>query len=355
MDSTLTHTSDPEFSAPVHLPTVTISKTEHDKLLATAEKYANLCRNLRKGGMKEEVLELLIQDDQLSTEDDRTTTYSTTDQMSDGGAYLTPDTSVSQEYNPKTNSNNEYINKDLLYETSGKFEVYDGYNFPRPTFSQQFYKNEAKRTVQLSNLPEGVTHADLTNVVRGGLLLDIFLRRNDHTASISFLEEQHAQDFFRHVKRHDLYIRGKRVDIRWSDRQFTLYPHIASKIASGATRNLVLHKCQAEHTEQAIRDDLEHIHNLIVISIKFKDGNAHISTNSVHNASFARTCMMSRLTYKGFKIDWDADECDIPLPVSPHTLRKVQNAKKQDPRPSNPFSVLGTEDSNSDDTDEYDD
>ncbi|RAL67531.1 hypothetical protein DID88_008286 [Monilinia fructigena] len=28
---------------------------------------------------------------------------------------------------------------------------------------------------------------------------------------------------------------------------------------------------------------------------------------------FARTCMMSRSTYRGSKIDWDDDECAAPL------------------------------------------
>ena len=77
--------------------------------------------------------------------------------------------------------------------------------------SRPQYEKFAKRTVLLFNLPEGVTHADITNVVRGGMLLDIYLRTHDRAASISFLEEVNAQEFYHHVKRHDLYIRGKRV------------------------------------------------------------------------------------------------------------------------------------------------
>jgi hypothetical protein len=67
-------------------------------------------------------------------------------------------------------------------------------------------------------------------------------------------------------------------------------------------------------TEERIRDHLDHIHNLAVIDIYFKNGDAHISTNSIHNALFARTCMMSRTTYKGTKIEWASDECAVPLP-----------------------------------------
>lgn len=62
----------------------------------------------------------------------------------------------------------------------------------------------------------------------------------------------------------------------------------------GATRNLVIRKCSPMHTEEAIRDDLEHIHNLVVVRVSFDGQNTYISTNSVHNAIFARTCMMSR-------------------------------------------------------------
>lgn len=60
----------------------------------------------------------------------------------------------------------------------------------------------------------------------------------------------------------------------------------------GATRNMVVRSTNTRHTEESIRADLEHIHNLVVINVKFTGQDAHISTNSVHNAMFARTCMM---------------------------------------------------------------
>ena len=74
----------------------------------------------------------------------------------------------------------------------------------------QFLRN-TKRTIQLSNLPEATTHGDVTDAVKGGMLLDIFLRTQDRAASISFLDGNAANDFFRYAKRNDLYIRGKRV------------------------------------------------------------------------------------------------------------------------------------------------
>jgi len=182
-------------------------------------------------------------------------------------------------------------------------------NDSQPKSSRPQYDKYAKRTVLLCNLPDGTTHSDITSSVRGGMLLDIYLRSHDRSASISFLEEAHAQEFYRHVKRHDMYIRGKRVsnpwyyqdflltskvDIRWNDRQFILPGHVANKISIGATRNLVIRNRTPKHTEDAIRDDLEHIHNLVVISVLIDGQNVYVSTNSVHNSMFARTCMMSR-------------------------------------------------------------
>jgi hypothetical protein len=76
----------------------------------------------------------------------------------------------------------------------------------RPRFDRQ-----CTRTVQLMNLPEGTTHADITAVVRGGILLDIFVRTHDRSATVSFLNAMDARAFFDHVRRNDLYSRSKRV------------------------------------------------------------------------------------------------------------------------------------------------
>ena len=57
----------------------------------------------------------------------------------------------------------------------------------------------------------------------------------------------------------------------------------------------MIRRCDSSHTEESIREDLEHIHNLAVLGVDFNSGNCFIKTNSVHNAMYARTCMMSRL------------------------------------------------------------
>ncbi|PWY84626.1 hypothetical protein BO94DRAFT_536204 [Aspergillus sclerotioniger CBS 115572] len=167
----------------------------------------------------------------------------------------------------------------------------------------------AQRTVMIRNLPDRVTHREIVAAVRGGALLHIYLRAREHIASVSFVEESAARDFLLHTKTYGLYMAGKRVEVGWNDRQFYLPPYVRVKINNGASRNLVIYNVQPNVTEWVIRKDLEHIHNLIVIAVKFKNGNAYISTNSVHNALFARSCMMSRFMYKGMKIGFYADEC----------------------------------------------
>lgn len=119
----------------------------------------------------------------------------------------------------------------------------------------------------------------------------------------------------------------------WSDRQFYLPPYVRAKINGGASRILVIHNAHPCITEQLIRKDLEHIHNLIVISVRFKGGNVYISTNSVHNALFARSCMISRRTYKGMRIWFCPDECAGPL-AGPINLPK----KTMNPSPTKPAS-----------------
>ena len=68
-----------------------------------------------------------------------------------------------------------------------------------------------QRTILIRNLSDRVTHKDIVDVVRGGALLDVYLRGNDKSASVSFVEGAAARAFMNYAKRNDLYIRGKRV------------------------------------------------------------------------------------------------------------------------------------------------
>lgn len=68
-----------------------------------------------------------------------------------------------------------------------------------------------RRTIVLKNLCDRITHKDVVTVVRGGSLLDVYLRPQDRSASVSFVESTAAEEFLAYVKRNDVYIHGRRV------------------------------------------------------------------------------------------------------------------------------------------------
>ena len=82
---------------------------------------------------------------------------------------------------------------------------------PEPRNEKQQYARAEQRTLVLKNLSERVTHKDIVDIIRGGAVLDIYLRANERTASVSFVEGTAAQNFMNYAKRNDIYIHGKRV------------------------------------------------------------------------------------------------------------------------------------------------
>lgn len=118
---------------------------------------------------------------------------------------------------------------------------------------------------------------------------------------------------------------------------------MANKIASGASRNLVIRGATGKLTADQIRDHLDHIHNLVVVDIQFRNHDAYISTNSIHNALFARTCMMSRTAYKGLRIDWCPDECAAPVPSFSSKTHTAAPSIPMKPMPiTNRYTLLDT-------------
>ena len=73
----------------------------------------------------------------------------------------------------------------------------------RPPFPQ-----DDQRTILFTNLSDRTTHQDLVKIIRGGRLLDIYIR-NDRSATVSFVEG--AREFLAYAKRNDFYIHAKRV------------------------------------------------------------------------------------------------------------------------------------------------
>ena len=82
-----------------------------------------------------------------------------------------------------------------------------------PRTEKKRYARDEQRTIMVKNLSDRATHKDIVNFIRGGLVLDIFLRTNDRTASISFVEGSAAQEFMSYVKKKDIYVHGKRVSL----------------------------------------------------------------------------------------------------------------------------------------------
>ncbi|KFY82207.1 hypothetical protein V500_10727 [Pseudogymnoascus sp. VKM F-4518 (FW-2643)] len=381
------HSSGVDHSTPTDLSMVTIPKSDYDGLLTSSREYgmppsqaSTPDSKLYQCRAAQDLLCIskftpkpILVSDETPINAQGSTTHTAPGCTPDPPLTRAQESPTTYGFGPSYN--NENANKYANYgshmvghtskavEYSGQFDdIYspnegqDGYfnngnNRAEVGRDGQFLRN-TKRTIQLSNLPEAATHADVTDAVKGGMLLDIFLRSQDRAASISFLDGNAANNFFRYAKRNDLYIRGKRVAISWSDRHFTLANHVAHKIGMGATRNIVIRSASTRHTDESIREDLDHIHNLIVVSIKFVDRDAHVSTNSVHNAMFARTCMMSRSKYKGCKIEWDIDECAAPIPVpKPRPVQKENNPPKAK-APINRFALLNMDGATDNSTDE---
>jgi hypothetical protein len=68
-----------------------------------------------------------------------------------------------------------------------------------------------QRTIEIRGLPERAIHRDVTDAIRGGAILELYLRYHDRSARVSFIEPSAAQEFLNRAKRHDIYIMGKRV------------------------------------------------------------------------------------------------------------------------------------------------
>lgn len=144
----------------------------------------------------------------------------------------------------------------------------------------------------------------------------------------------------------------------WNERQFILPGYVANKIGIGATRNLVMRNVHPNITEERIREDLDHIHNLVVVGVTFEKGDCFIELNSIHNALFARSCMMSRGTYKGMRIEWSIDECAQPLPKTQPIARRDNRSPAPPKKPNagfNRFQMLGLDDTEGETSDEDDD
>ena len=90
------------------------------------------------------------------------------------------------------------------------FEKDDGFLMPGRADKPYYARNE-QRTLLIKGISERTTHKDIVSFIRGGTLLDVYLRSNERSASVSFVEGSAAQEFMAYAKKNDIYVHGKRV------------------------------------------------------------------------------------------------------------------------------------------------
>lgn len=132
---------------------------------------------------------------------------------------------------------------------------------------------------------------------------------------------------------------NEQVEVFWADRQRYMPGHIEHKIVRfGASRNLVIRFPKEGMTPENVRDDLEHIDRLELVEIRMLEGrHLLVCTNDIGLAVVARTCMCSRLIYKGSRVDFFPDECGEPLP---QVVQRPRGVEVQCPSPKKSFNSL---------------
>ncbi|KAI9934671.1 hypothetical protein MW887_000288 [Aspergillus wentii] len=316
---------------------------------------AKLKDSLLNGGLSQETLDILIYGSQppppkpYQQGDEHSTRHVGSNSPTQLNGSKTVD--EYQEYSYHDEDDDEEEDGVIISQNSDEKDDYDDSSRSGGSYTA----STGQRTILIRNLPDRAFHQDIVDAVRGGALLHIYIRSRERTANVSFVEETAAQEFLQHTKTYGLYLAGKRVEVSWSERQFYLPPYVRAKINNGASRNLVINNVNPNMTESHIRNDLEHIHNLIVISVRFQQGNAYISTNSVHNALFARSCMMSRFVYKGTRIGFYPDDCAEPLPQMPIVSKKdmLQVPPKKPVSALNRFHLLSLDGTEEEESDSY--
>lgn len=300
------------------------SNADDQKKIAATE-YKNLVDALVIAGTPLESIKILVQSSEIlapaAGEDDQTT-----------------EEDASESENTHLSSRNDSFDND-----SGHYSLTNVVSLPTPSpsgeeiisgdegadlekmgVSKQLGHVHRGRSVLLRGIPKSASLRDVCKIVRGGMILNLFLRPHQNTAHVSFVNPQAAEDFLLHADRTDLYVKGRKIMASWDKRPCYLNKGLAQRIQrDGATRNLVVRFPRPEITAALILDDLEHIHRLEVLEVHFRDGHAWISLNGIRQSITARSCMLSRLRYRGCRIDFWPDECD----QSPPTTR--QQASEQ--------------------------
>ncbi|KAI1212283.1 uncharacterized protein F4807DRAFT_365397 [Annulohypoxylon truncatum] len=348
----------PESDSVVCLP-----KNEYDGFLQIQNQYANLVHNLLASGMPPEHVWNLAKDTAHSSAcvslGARTTLspqiahvpsqQKVISVLSDHERVDNAESNIAYPPSP-TNTDSRSERHITSFNSIHTIEQKSNSNDHR----EYIYPLKAKRSVVLEGIPVGATCWDVTSAIRGGALVEFTMIAARRMAIVSFVSHESAARFFEHSKKRGFYVNNVKVPLRWSERQYTIPSYISNKAESGTTRNLVVKACRSRITEDRIRQDLEHIHRLVIINIDWIDDDCHIKTNSIQLAIYARTCMMSRSEYHGLQIGWDNDECDQPLTIPREDMltkswRPQLNGDITAPKIQNRFSTLEVEGNEYDD------
>ncbi|TQW00092.1 RNA recognition motif containing protein [Cordyceps javanica] len=328
-------------SLPLHRSQIRIDRSEYDRLLIVASKYENLCQHLIRGGIDADILSKNYgpgnhENDSLNSHvspDDGYADSSRTSTIvnyrggsySAGGSVFVVNTQ-SGLIASENGSESEFFVESISSNDQGSLSPNDPASVVATRHS---YEPNARRTLQLGNLPPQTSLADIVSVVRGGPIVDIYLNIKKMQAVVSFVHGEHSWKYYNYAQETGVCIRGSVVS-----------PYVCQQLRGGASRNLVVRHYDRRITADSIRADLEHIHNLSVIGIEFSGLDCYIGINSITAASFARTCMMSLYSpYRGSRIEWAPDECmqslaELKSKTSVHTPVDLAKAN------TNRFSLL---------------
>ncbi|UPX14208.1 uncharacterized protein EKO05_0004697 [Ascochyta rabiei] len=226
------HTSGHEFELAHNLfNNVTISQAEHNRLQQCTRDYNLLKSALFRGGLTAETLNTLLASEGDATNDSTSlrsqsaektfarpsTIPVTVTAFHKGTSPSSDDTGTGSElldlpqsrplYRAYSTDQHEVYMDNYAQEDDEQEQV-EGYGHERDR--RKRIPVHDQRTILITNLADRTTHKDLVGVIRGGQLLDIFLR-SDRAATVSFVEG--AANFLAYVKRNDIYLHAKRVSI----------------------------------------------------------------------------------------------------------------------------------------------
>ncbi|OQV06770.1 hypothetical protein CLAIMM_11297 [Cladophialophora immunda] len=307
--------------------TITISVAEYESLIETGHKFLALKHALLAGGVSTETLDVLTSGDCPQTAPDEefnSANVRVNEPTQDGAQHVAYSQKPFESGFPSPLTPEYTEEDDAQEEVSGESNEQTGDAI-----------TTAKRSLTISGLSPATTLQSLAQVLKGGAILQMYMRPQHGSAHVSFVDPTAAHNFLRYARTNDISIGRKKVKVAWENRQTQMSPSFAKIVQSlGRTRNLVIRFVHPELNEDIIRADLDHIHYLEVVDLFFKKGHAYISLNSIRSAITARSCLMSRLKYKRFQIDFHQDDCAQPLPQKPSATEPVAFSHK------NPFQLL---------------